>query len=117
MNLSVWHDVEEELPSYDNSLGKDGLPNTSTGLSYRSPSVLICTKEGVRVGYLQWRYDSPTTPYRWFLDGREEHLACLLYTSSWKRSSPVSASSGKRTLRRKLRRTSPTTRNTTPSVC
>ena len=71
MNLSVWHDVEEELPSYDNSLGKDGLPNTSTGLSYRSPSVLICTKEGVRVGYLQWRYDSPTTPYRWFLDGRE----------------------------------------------
>ena len=75
MNLSVWHDVEEELPSYDNSLGKDGLPNTSTGLSYRSPSVLICTKEGVRVGYLQWRYDSPTTPYRWILDGREEHLA------------------------------------------
>ncbi len=75
MNLNVWHAVEDELPNYDNSLGRDGLPNTSNMLYYRSPSVLICTKDGVRVGYLQWKYDSPTTPYRWFLEGRDGSLA------------------------------------------
>lgn len=71
-----WHAVSDCLPNYDNELNADGSPRTDSVLYYRSPSVLLLLGGNtIRTGYLQWHYDAPEKPYRWFLDGRETALA------------------------------------------